>query len=300
VPAATGPIAVLGAGWGEAGRDAVPDRGAPAPHQLEPPGRDAARRLADDLAQASGVGIVAQAVRDSYRKDAHARTGWPVVRWLGKLRPDPLRRLNLDSRDLEGRGVNPALNRTALAHAAGAAQRAQADSAVRTFADAAAGGAPDVWRASIRRAARGSADTLPDALDQAIAGTDIGAGRGSWWWPVVGTVQWIALAVALAGAAWLGGLALMGFLQFQVPPAPAVEGVPVPTLMLATGVLLGIVLGLASGAAARAAAAGRARTVSRKLHAAVAEVANARIVAPVADEVSRYNRFAAALAVARG
>jgi hypothetical protein len=92
----------------------------------------------------------------------------------------------------------------------------------------------------------------------------------------------------------------MGFLQFQVPPAPAVEGVPVPTLMLATGVLLGIVLGLASGAAARAAAAGRARTVSRKLHAAVAEVANARIVAPVADEVSRYNRFAAALAVARG
>ena len=245
VPAATGPIAVLGAGWGEAGSDdAVPERGAPAPHQLELPGKDAARRLAEDLAQASGVGIVVRAVRDSYRKDAHARTGWPVVRWLGKLRPDPLRRLNLDSRDLESRGVNPALNRTALnptalnqagGVGAGAAQRAQADSAVRTFADAAAGGAPDVWRASIRRAARDAEDTLPDALDQAIAGTDIGAGRGSWWWPVVGIVQWIALAVALAGAAWLGGLAVMGFLQFQVPATPAVEGIPVPTLMLATG-----------------------------------------------------------------
>ncbi|GAA3670531.1 50S ribosome-binding GTPase [Arthrobacter ginkgonis] len=300
VPAATGPIAVLGAGWGEAGReDAAPNRAAPAPHQLELPGKEAVRRLSENLAEASGVGIVVQAVRDSYRKDAHARTGWPVVRWLGKLRPDPLRRLNLDSKDLVGRSVNPALNRTALPPA-GAAQRAQADSAVRTFADAAAGGAPDVWRASIRRAARGSADTLPDALDQAIAGTDIGAGRGSWWWPVAGIVQWIALAVALAGAAWLGGLAVMGFLQFPVPPVPVVEGIPVPTLMLVTGVLLGIVLGLASGVAARAAAAARARTVSRRLHAAVAGVAATRVVAPVADEVSRYNRFAEALAVARG
>lgn len=261
---------------------------------IDPPGKDAERRLAGALAQASGVDTVVSAVARSYRISAAARTGWPVTRWLGRLRPDPLRRLNLTSRD-----VNPAVNRTSLP-APGAAQRAQADSAVRAYADAASGGAPEAWRGSIRRAARASAPTLPDALDQAIARTDIGAGKGSWWWPVVGAVQWIALATALAGAGWLGVLFVLGYLQLDVPEAPAVEGFPVPTLMVAGGVLLGVVLALATGLVARLAARARAAAARRKLRAAVADVAMARVVAPVVNEIDRYNRFRAAVKAARG
>ncbi|MGP9837839.1 ABC transporter, partial [Arthrobacter sp. 179] len=126
------------------------------------------------------------------------------------------------------------------------------------------------------------------------------AGRGSWWWPVVSVVQWAALAVALSGAGWLAVLAVMGYLQFDAPPAPRVEGLPVPTLMLAGGVLLGIVLGLATGLLARAAASGRARAAGKKLKASIAHVAQNSIVEPVSEEVRRFNSFSSAVRRARG
>lgn len=251
-------------------------------------------RLSEQLAQASGVATVVEATRKSYRINAGTRTGWPVTRWLGKLRPDPLHRLNLSSRD-----VNPAVNRTSLP-VPGPAQRAQADSAVRTYADNASTGAPEAWRASIRRAARAGATTLPDTLDQAVARTDIGAGRGSWWWPIVGVMQWIALAVALGGAGWLAVLALMGYLQLGVPAAPRIEGFPVPTVMLIGGVLLGIVLGLATSLLARAAASQRARRARKRLTAAIAEAAHRAVAEPVAAEIQRFNDFADAVRRARG
>ncbi|WP_417235140.1 GTPase [Arthrobacter sp.] len=261
---------------------------------LSLPQEAAERRLSEQLAEASGIATVVEATRKSYRLRARARTGWPVTRWLGRLRPDPLRRLNLSSTD-----VNPAVNRTSLPPP-GPAQRAQADSAVRAYAEHAGSGAPEAWRGSIRRAARASSDTLTDTLDQAIARTDIGAGRGSWWWPIVGVLQWIALAVALGGVGWLGVLALMGYLQLDVPSAPRVEGLPVPTLMLVGGVLLGIVLGLATGLLARVAASRRARVARRRLTASISRVARREVAEPVAAEVQRFNDFADAVRSARG
>ena len=93
---------------------------------------------------------------------------------------------------------------------AGAPERARTDAAVREFADAASDGAPGPWRAVIRGAAREGREQLPDALDQAIACTDLSAGRKSWWWGGVQRVQWLALLTALGGFAWLGVLAGAG------------------------------------------------------------------------------------------
>ncbi|NKX55380.1 YfjP family GTPase [Arthrobacter mobilis] len=261
---------------------------------LPGPGQQAKRELAGQLAQAAGVEVVVEAVEKSFRRRSHASTGWPVTRWLGRLRRDPLQRLNLDRRD-----VDPAVNRSSMP-APGPAQRARADTAIRAFADAASAGAPDPWRGSIRRAARSTAETLPDALDQALARTDLGSNRKAWWWPVAGILQWIALAAALAGALWLLGLFVLGYLQLQVPPAPQVEGFPVPTLLLAAGVLLGILVGIASGLVARLAARQRAAKARRRLQAAVAAVAEEKVVAPVEAEISHYNDFRQALAAASG
>ena len=63
---------------------------------------------------------------------------------------------------------------------------------------------PGPWRAVIRSAAREGREQLPDALDQAIAGTDLKAGRSSWWWTAFNVVQWLGLLVALGGLGWLG------------------------------------------------------------------------------------------------
>ena len=155
--------------------------------------------------------------------------------------------------------------------APGPAQQAQADKAVRQFADRAGEGASAPWRAAIRRAARSAEDTLPDDLDQALARTDLRSDRASWWWPVFGVIQWCALAAALAGALWLLGIAALGIFQFPVPETPRVEGFPVPTLLLAAGILAGVLLALASGLISRLVATSRAAKARRRLRASSGE-----------------------------
>lgn len=260
----------------------------------EPAGVKAASRarLGEELAIAANVPVVVDAVVRSYRQEATRRTGWPVTRWLVRFRPDPLRRLNLRRDD-----ARPELNRTSLPPS-GAPERARTDAAVREFADAASDGAPGPWRAVLRGAAREGREQLPDALDQAIASTDLKAGRKSWWWTVFNVVQWLALLTALGGFAWLGVLAALGYLQLPVPEVPMVEGWPVPTVMIAAGALLGIVLAIAAKFIAGAVARARGAAARRRLRAAVDAVAGRLIVEPVDAEVGRLHSFRKALQAA--
>ncbi|GAC1381467.1 MAG: 50S ribosome-binding GTPase [Pseudarthrobacter sp.] len=250
-------------------------------------------RLAAELATAANVPLVVDAVATSYRMESARRTGWPATRWLLRFRSDPLRRLNLKS------AAASQLNRTSLPPA-GAPERARTDAAVREFADAASEGAPGPWRAAIRGAAREGREALPDALDQAIAGTDLMTFRKSWWWGVFNVVQWLALAIVLGGLGWLGVLAGLAYLQLPVPEVPRVEGWPLPTLMIAGGVALGIFLALTGKVIAAGGARARAAKARKRLRAAVGEVAGDVVVEPVEIEVSRLSSFNAALKAARG
>jgi GTP-binding protein EngB required for normal cell division len=251
-------------------------------------------RLAEELAIAANVPLVVNSVARSYRLESTRRTGWPVTRWLVKFRPDPLRRLNL-----RREGGQAELNRTSLPPA-GAPERARTDAAVREFADAASAGAPGPWRAAIRGAAREGRERLPDALDQAIAGTDLQAGRRSWWWGLFNVIQWLALLTAVGGLAWLGVLAVLGYLQLPVPEVPRVEGWPIPTLMIAGGALLGIFLAITARFIAAAVASVRASSARKRLTSAVAAVAEKLVVEPVEVEVTRLKSFNKALQTARG
>ncbi len=254
---------------------------------------NARARLASELATAANVPVVVDAVRRSFQRESARRTGWPVTRWLLRFRPDPLRRLNLGRSD-----TRPELSRTSLPPA-GAPERARTDAAVREFADEASAGAPGPWRAAIRGAARDGRDQLPDALDQAIAGADLKTAKRPLWWLLFNTLQWLALLLAVGGLGWLGVLAVLGYFQMPVPEVPRTEGWPWPTLMVAGGVALGVLLAIAGrilgGWAARIRAAGAAK----RLKAAVAVVAEQRIVEPVGVEITRLKAFNAALKAAR-
>jgi energy-coupling factor transporter ATP-binding protein EcfA2 len=252
-----------------------------------------AARLADELATAANVPLVADAVSSSYRIESTRRTGWPVTRWLVRLRPDPLRRLNLR------RTASAQVNRTSLPPA-GAPERARTDAAVRQFADAASEGVSGPWRASIRAAARAGRDQLPDALDQALAGADLGANRTSWWWSGFNVIQWVALLAAVVGLGWLGVLAGLGYLQLPVPPVPRVEGWPVPTLLIAGGAALGILLALTAKLISAGVARRRGARARKRLNAAVADVAVRLVVEPVEAEIHRFEAFRAALRKAAG
>ncbi|MFK4638778.1 GTPase [Paenarthrobacter histidinolovorans] len=254
---------------------------------------NARSRLASELATAANVPVVVEAVQRSFQRESARRTGWPVTRWLLRFRPDPLRRLNLGRSD-----TRPELSRTSLPPA-GAPERARTDAAVREFADEASFGAPGPWRAAIRGAARDGRDQLPDALDQAIAGADLKTAKRPLWWPLFNTLQWLALLLAVGGLGWLGVLAALGYFQMPVPEVPRTEGWPWPTLMVAGGVALGVLLAITGrilgGWAARIRAAGAAK----RLKAAVAAVAEQRIVEPVDVEITRLTAFNAALKAAR-
>ena len=113
-------------------------------------------------------------------------------------------------------------------------------------------------------------------------------------------VQWLALVTALAGFAWLGVLAALGYLQLPVPEVPRVQGWPVPTVMIAGGVLLGIVLAIGARFISGAAAASRSAVARKRLTAAVAAVAGELVVVPVEREVSRLAKFTATLKAAAG
>jgi GTP-binding protein EngB required for normal cell division len=257
------------------------------------PGRRDRAALLDDLggalAEAAGVPTVAAAVERSTVRDGVARTGWPLLRWTRKLRADPLARLHLGDERA----------RTSLPPA-GAVELAGLATAVRRSREAMGEDLPQAWRDDLRRTAEDAESTLADRLDATVAGTDLGPDRVPLWQRAVGGLQWLLALVALAGALWLLVLVALGFFQLDdVVPLPRVQGIPVPTLLLAGGLLAGLLLALFARPLVGLRARRRRRAAERRLRAAIDAVAADELLGPMADVREDADRFAAAVAAAR-
>jgi len=268
------------------------------------------------LADAAGVPGVVHAVASAHRRRGGLATGWPFVRWLRRLRPDPLRRLRLPDRvQREGSEVPELPPATAVTGEPGPApapapatrsslpgatrvQRAQVESAARTLAGRAAGDLPDPWPRLARQAALAREDELPDRLDAAVSGTDLRL-RTPRWWRAAGLLQTLLALLFLAGALWLLALAGLGYLQLgDAIPTPEAEGFPIPTLLLGGGALAGLVLAFVSGLAIRAGARRRAGIAERALRARVQTAGEELVVAPVEAELDARERLCRAVSAA--
>jgi GTP-binding protein EngB required for normal cell division len=249
------------------------------------------------IADAAGVPIVVDAVHKASMVRARRATGWPVTSWLSRLRPDPLRRLHLDlgasGRDLvaSARSSIPDANQV---------QQARIESAVRDLADRLSDGLARPWATALRHASTSRLEELEDRLDRAVGGVDLGVARTPFWTRLVRGVQWLLLLAAVVGAGWLGALALLSYLRVSEPPTPDVAGFPIPTLLLLGGVVAGILLAVACRVLVGRSARKRARRADRRLHAAVDEVADELVVAPLAAEVDAYAVTTEGLRAARG
>jgi putative protein kinase ArgK-like GTPase of G3E family len=260
-------------------------------HQVSGTGNTRAlgdRRVADldnALADAAGVSTVVDAVERSTRLRAGRATGWPVVAWFSRLKPDPLKRLHLDlgsaGKALKGKSRKTIPTTTPV-------QRARVDTEVRTLADDASDGLGKPWVEAVRRASTSRMAELNDRLDAAIASTDLGVAKIPFWAGAVRLLQWLLILAALAGALWLGALAAVDYLQMPEPPLPEVEGYALPTILLLGAVALGILLALFCRFLVRATARRRAASADSRLRAAVHQVADELVVQPISEELKAY------------
>ncbi|MEV0808878.1 GTPase [Micromonospora sp. NPDC050200] len=247
------------------------------------------------LAGAAGVPAVADAVEGAYRHRAGGTTGWPVVRGWRRLQPDPLRRLHLPGP--AGEADQPAESLVAATSVPDptTAQRSALGLAIRAVADRAGADLPPPWPDAVTTAARSRLDDLPDALDRAIADTDLGLDRRPLWWRLVGGVQWLVTLAALAGLGWL----LLGYalrvLGLPAPEYPRVGEVPLPTLLLLGGLLAGLLVATATRPAIRWAARRARQRAQKRLTAAVAEVGDTYVRTPVRAVLDRYGQARDAL-----
>ncbi|MFC4149132.1 GTPase [Micromonospora mangrovi] len=259
------------------------------------PDDESTRELTRALAGAAGVPSVADAVEGAYRHRAGGTTGWPLVKGWRKLRPDPLRRLHLPGPG--GNADEPAESLVAATSVPDptAAQRSALGLAIRAVGDRSGAGLPAPWPTTVTAAARSRLGDLPDALDRAVAGTDLGMDRRPAWWRVIGVLQWLVTLAAVAGLGWLAlgyGLRALGLPALDYP---RLGEVPWPTVLLLGGLLAGLLVAALTRPVVRWAARRARQRAERRLTISVGNVGEEYVLVPVRAVLTRYGQAREAL-----
>lgn len=254
--------------------------------------RETADRLNKALAVAANVPIVTEAVGDAWRHRGALATGWPALAWLGRFRPDPLKRLHLDRLGIGKRAKQESIDpvrapRTSLP-TTNSVQQSRVDAAVRDLSDEVTTGLDRGWRDAIRAATQENRRIISDRLDRAIATTDLGLDSDRGWWKVITVVQWILIVAVLAGLVWLGVDFVL--LYLQLPPLPPVQwqGIGVQTLLVVGGVIGGLLVALLSRIGVEVGARSKERSARKALQKSIGRVTEELVIEPVNAEVTRY------------
>lgn len=250
----------------------------------------ATARLGGALAGAVGVDGVADAVAQAHRRRGVHAAGWPPTRWVSRLTPDPLRRLGLDrptgdrNPPSDDDGAVTAAARTNLPRASSIAT-ATVSTALRQVVDDASVGLPALWRDQLRTVANARRADLDDALDRAVAATDLPTRRPHWW-RVVGVVQWVLAAALVVGLLWLTAIFVVAWLNLPDLPTAEVGALPLPTVLAVGGALLGLLVAALARSANRVGARRRASTTRRRLVTATTGVGRELVIAPIDAELA--------------
>ncbi|GAA3724902.1 GTPase [Salinactinospora qingdaonensis] len=249
--------------------------------------------LVADLAEAAGVTAIADAVETSYDLRGGDLVGWPVARWIRRLRRDPLRSIQLDFlREGFRNGPSGSIG----------VQPAEINTALLTGADRVGQELPEPWPQRIRSAARSDIANLPNRLGQAIASTVPADDDPPSWWKFIRAAQFALVTISGVGLAWFvalavswlgGGMAGMSLLDNPVFAAFAA------VLSLST-LLVGWLMGVGCRNLVSVAAARRREEVEEKATASVRSITAERVVAPLEEALGRYHAFSRSVVRACG
>ncbi|AXT84413.1 ABC transporter [Aeromicrobium sp. A1-2] len=260
------------------------------------PGLAPADREALDTALVDGAGVpqIVDAIAASTRRRAAQHTDWPVVRWMGRFRDDPLKELGLDE-DLS----MSSLARVAVPEA-GNVQRANAELAIRDAAEKASVGLSRPWRDAIRDVSSPPGDDIIDALDRAIHETSLGATRPAVWWRIVQAVQILLFAAMVVGVGWLALQGIAALASFDLPDLGEVSGAPVAAVVAGGSLAAGIVLAIVSRLASRVGGRRKAMRADSQLRAAIDAVTTERVIVPIQAELDAYAAYRIGVLAALG
>ncbi len=259
-------------------------------------------RLGTELSRAAGSDVVTQAVVAATRRRGTLITGWPVLKWVASLRPDPLRRLHLDrltGRKAKGE-IEPArVERTALRTSQGVSGP-RVEAAVRDLAAEVGTGLPIPWRAAIRDASRAEAAVLPDQLDRAVATTDLAMDRGFGYWRVFQTLQWLLFAVMVIGLGWLAADFVLAYFQFPPLPTKHWHRLPAQTWAIIGAVAAGLLLALIARVLVEGTARAKGRRAQKVLRGSIDQVGQRLVIEPVQDQLDQLRQAREQVKVAAG
>ncbi len=247
------------------------------------------------LVSCAGVPQIVEAIASTTRRTAILRTEWPIARWLGRLRRDPMKELGFDdmiSTIAAGRSAMPRTD---------SVQRAEAELAVREFADRASVGLEGPWREAVRLASSPPEEGIADALERAIVATGLGTARLAVWWRAVQVVQWLAFATLLFSLGWLAAQGVDHYFSSVSLPGPKnVAGLPAAAVAAGGSAVFGILLELVSRLLARLLGRHRAKRADRLLRGAIDAVIEERVIAPVRAELDSYGTYRQGIVAAIG
>jgi hypothetical protein len=242
----------------------------------------AAAALIDAFGHGAGLAAAADALQGARQTRALEYVGWPIASLAGRLR----------GRNQAGKsGLGDIAGHLhSLAAGTADAHPAEIDNALTAFGSEVARPLPLPWSRTVYSAARSKADVIPGALGAAIAESlppDSGVPAR---WRLVRAWQWLLIAGAVAGLAWLAAIVALGRVTLLPWAAVLIVAMLLFGWLTSSGCMNMIML---------AAERERARA-EQGMRSRVAAVARDLALGPVERELSEYDRFRDELNTARG
>ncbi|MGH3380468.1 MAG: GTPase family protein [Actinoallomurus sp.] len=241
--------------------------------------------LVEALCNAAGVPAVAESMESAYALRAHDYVGWPLGRLASRLHSDPLRRMRLGELRQELRAAfSTPVN----------AQQAHVDNALQQVTEGVVGDLPASWQRSVRDAGRSQADALPEALGNSLREVVPGFNQVPAWWWMVRAWQYVLVAAAVLGLAWLGTILAYGVLHLGHAPMDIIGD---PSVAQYVGLLLACTLGLGAftGAAARnmiaLSSVRHSERLEEQMRSGITTSARTLVIDPVERELAVYKSF---------
>jgi GTP-binding protein EngB required for normal cell division len=246
------------------------------------PGRRA--DLVQSLTDAAGAPAVAEAMESAYELRAADFVGWPISALITRLRSDPLRRMRLTElrEELRNAFTGPI-----------GAQQGDVDNALQGVTDGVTPDLPAPWARSVRAAARTNAGELPEALGVSLMEALPTFNQIPGWWWLVKTWQYFLVLISGIGLLWIALLAAYGLLDGDGTNALFSEAGLIPYVAILVVCTLG--MGALTASACRnlvaLSSAKHGDRMERHMRERIEQVADEKVLAPVADELALFARF---------